>query len=148
MMTERPTRRLTLLAILAAPATAVFAHPASPGEARRIVSAGGAVTEVLYALDRGPEIVGVDSTSQHPPEALSTKANIGYLRALGAEGVLSLKPSLVLAAEGAGPPDVLRIIEGAGVPLVRVPDDPTPRGVMRRIGWWRVRSEPRRRGRP
>jgi iron complex transport system substrate-binding protein len=100
---------------------------------RRIISAGGAVTEVLYALGREAEIVGVDSTSQHPAEALRTKANVGYLRALGAEGVLSLKPNLVIATDGAGPPDVLRIIESAGVTLVRVPDEPTPDGVLRRI---------------
>jgi len=130
---EHPSRRQALTAALACAALLVGPRGARSGEERRIVSAGGAVTEILYALGRGPEIVGVDSTSQHPAEALRTKANVGYLRALGVEGILSLKPTLVLTTEGAGPPDVLRIIESAGVPLVRVPDEPTPEGVLRRI---------------
>jgi len=130
---EHPSRRRALLPALAFAALLLGPHGARAGEERRIVSAGGAVTEILYALGRGPEIVGVDSTSQYPEEALRTKANVGYLRALGAEGLLSLKPALVLATEAAGPPDVLRIIENAGVPLIRVPDEPTPAGVLRRI---------------
>jgi iron complex transport system substrate-binding protein len=131
----RPSRRSLLIA-LATPALDGMLRPLDAGAVageRRIVSAGGAVTEVLYAIGREAEIVGVDSTSQHPAEALRTKANVGYLRALGAEGVLSLKPNLVIATDGAGPPDVLRIIESAGVALVRVPDEPTPDGVLRRI---------------
>jgi iron complex transport system substrate-binding protein len=132
-MIERSSRRQVLLALLAAAASIRGAQDARAAGPRRIVSAGGAVTEILCALGREAEIVGVDTTSQHPAEALKTKANVGYLRALGAEGILSLKPSLVIAAEGAGPPDVLRIVESAGVPLVQVPDDPTPDGVLRRI---------------
>lgn len=103
------------------------------GESRRIVSAGGAVTEILFRLGREDAVVGVDSTSQFPPEALRTKPNIGYVRALGAEGILSLRPTLVLAAEGAGPPGVLRIVEDAGVRIVWVPGEPTPDGVLRRV---------------
>lgn len=101
--------------------------------AQRIVSLGGAVTEILYRLDRQADIVGVDSTSQFPPEALATKPNVGYVRALGAEGLLSLQPTAVLAIEHAGPSDVLRIVETAGVPITRIPDEPTPEGVLRRI---------------
>ena len=101
--------------------------------ARRIVSVGGAITEILYRLGCANEIVGVDSTSLYPAEALKTKANIGYVRALGAEGVLSLNPTLVIAAEGAGPPDALRLIEQAGVTIVRVPDEPSPAGIIKRV---------------
>src|SRR4029453_10639939 len=75
----------------------------------RIVSIGGAVTEILYRLGRQDEIVGVDSTSLFPEEALKTKKYVGYVRQLGAEGVLSLNPTLVIASEGAGPPDALRL---------------------------------------
>ncbi len=100
---------------------------------RRIVSIGGAVTEILYRLGHSSEIVGVDSTSLYPAEALKTKANVGYVRALGAEGVLSLNPSLVLASESAGPPDALRLIEQAGVPIIRVSDEPSPHGIVKRV---------------
>jgi iron complex transport system substrate-binding protein len=121
-------RRTLLLAPTLLLASRIHAAPS-----RRIVSIGGAVTEILYRLGHEAEIVGVDSTSQYPAEALKTKANVGYVRALGAEGVLSLSPSLVLASEGAGPPDALRLVEQAGVHIVRVPDEPSPAGIMKRV---------------
>ncbi|MEE1658419.1 ABC transporter substrate-binding protein [Microvirga sp. CF3062] len=100
---------------------------------RRIVSLGGAVTEILYRLGYAGEIVGVDSTSLYPTDALKKKANVGYVRALGAEGVLSLNPNLVVASEGSGPPDALKLIEQAGVPIVRVNDEPNPAGIVKRV---------------
>lgn len=124
---------LTRRALLAGSAVAVAAFGAKAAAPRRIVSVGGAITEILYRLGLDAEIVGVDTTSLYPTEALKTKPNIGYVRALGAEGILSLSPSLVLAVDGAGPPDVLKIVEQAGVKVVRIPDDPSPAGVVRRI---------------
>ncbi len=123
------SRRMLLCGTLALP----FLPAASRAGGQRIVSVGGAVTEILYRLGREGDIVGVDSTSQYPGEALKTKPNVGYVRALGAEGILSLKPSLVIAVEGAGPPDVLRLVEGAGISVVKVPDEPSEEGVLRRI---------------
>ncbi|MBX9911561.1 MAG: ABC transporter substrate-binding protein [Beijerinckiaceae bacterium] len=99
----------------------------------RIVVAGGVITEVLYALGLQDRIVGVDTTSQFPPEALKDKPNIGYVRQLSAEGVVSLKPSLVIAIEGAGPPDALSLLNEAGVKLAKIPDDPSEDGVVTRI---------------
>lgn len=99
----------------------------------RIVVAGGVITEVLYALGLQDRIVGVDSTSQFPAEALKDKANIGYVRALSAEGVLSLKPSLVMLIEGAGPPDAISLLNESGVKLVRITDGLTPDGVATKI---------------
>jgi hypothetical protein len=91
-------------------------------DASRIVSVGGAVTEILYALGLADRIVAVDSTSLFPAEALKQKPNVGYMRALSAEGVLGLNPSLVLAIEGSGPKETIAVLEAATVPLVRVPD--------------------------
>jgi iron complex transport system substrate-binding protein len=132
----QPTRRALLgggllggLSVL----TIRGAAAAVAAPARRIVSVGGAITEILYRLGVQDEVVGVDTTSLFPSEALATKPSVGYVRALGAEGVLSLQPTLILAVDGAGPPDVLRILEGAGVPLVRVPDDPSPAGISAKI---------------
>lgn len=105
----------------------------TPASEVRLVAAGGAITETLYALGLRDRIVGVDATSLHPPEALKEKANIGYVRALSAEGVLSLRPTLVLSIPSAGPPDVLKLIREAGVPLAELPDEPTPAGVVARI---------------
>ncbi|MFA6267730.1 MAG: ABC transporter substrate-binding protein, partial [Pseudolabrys sp.] len=83
----------------------------------RIVSIGGAVTEILYALGHDKEIVGVDSTSLYPIKAAKEKANVGYMRQLSAEGVLGLRPSLVIAIAGAGPKETMNVLEAAKVPM-------------------------------
>ena len=107
-------------------------------DASRIVSVGGAVTEILYALGLADRIVAVDTTSLFPAEALKQKPNVGYMRALSAEGVLGLNPSLVLAIDGAGPKETIAVLEAATVPLVRVPDRYTARASSRRSAWSRT----------
>jgi iron complex transport system substrate-binding protein len=124
---------LSRRAVLLGAATALLQTRAQAGEAERIVSIGGAVTEILYRLGHGADIVGVDTTSQYPVEALKTKKSVGYLRALGAEGILSLMPTLVIASDGAGPPDVLKILEQSGTRLITIPEEHSAEGVLRRI---------------
>ena len=99
---------------------AMLALPAGAAEPQRIVSVGGAVTEILYALGEGGRIAAVDTTSLYPPEA-KAHPNVGYIRALSAEGVLSLSPDMILMEAGAGPADAVALIDGAGVPVVHVP---------------------------
>ena len=101
-------------------------------DASRIVSAGGAVTEILYALGKENNIVGVDTTSLYP-RAATGKPSVGYMRQLSAEGVLGLKPSLILAIEGSGTKDTLAVLQSAGVPLVVVPDSYTGDGIVEKI---------------
>lgn len=102
-----------ILALLVATSTASAAQP------ERIVSVGGAVTEIVYALGAGDKVVGSDTTSYYPPQAVET-AKVGYQRALSAEGVISLKPDVVLLSEESGPPPVLAQLNRAGLKLVRL----------------------------
>src|ERR1700678_899375 len=104
-----------------------------PIDSSRIVSIGGAVTETIYALGLEGRIVGVDTTSLSPPEALKRAPNVGYMRALSAEGILSLKPSWVIAIDGSGPPAALKLVSDTGVPLTMIHDDPSPDGVAAKI---------------
>lgn len=53
--------------------------------AERIVSLGGDVTEVIYALDAQRQLVAKDSTSTWPAAAQSLP-DVGYIRQLNAEG--------------------------------------------------------------
>ena len=77
----------------------------------RIVSIGGSITEILYALGLQQKIVAVDTTSLFPPAALQEKPNVGYMRQLSAEGVLALAPTLVLALQGSGPKETIDVLE-------------------------------------
>ncbi|MFD6318151.1 heme/hemin ABC transporter substrate-binding protein [Methylorubrum thiocyanatum] len=127
----RLSRRAMLAALLGAGLAGRPARAVSPG--MRIASLGGAVTEILYRLGAGPRIAIVDTTSVYPAEALREKPNAGYLRALSAEGLLSVGPDLVIAAEGAGPPAVLDQIREAGIPVAIIAERHTAEGVLEKI---------------
>ena len=101
-------------------------------DASRVVSVGGALTEIVYALGAEAKLVGVDSTSLYPAPARSLP-QVGYQRTLATEGVLSLAPTLLLATEDAGPPTVLAQLGAAGVALLRLPGKASPELVPTRI---------------
>ncbi len=103
---------------------------AEPVDASRIVSIGGAVTEILYALGREKAVVGIDTTSLYPARAAAEKPSVGYMRQLSAEGVLGLQPSLILAIEGSGPKETLSVLEAAHVPIIVVPDSFSGEGII------------------
>ncbi|BFO02298.1 hemin ABC transporter substrate-binding protein [Pseudomonas guariconensis] len=81
---------------------------------QRWVSAGGALSEWISALGGERQLVGVDTTSQHP-ESLKSLPSIGYQRQLSAEGILSLRPDVLVGTEEMGPPPVLAQVRKAGV---------------------------------
>jgi iron complex transport system substrate-binding protein len=118
-MSAMDTRRrtLTLAAALGCAVPAARARAADAG-APRVVTVGGALTEIVYALGAEALLVGTDTTSLYPEAARATP-KVGYARALSAEGVLSLRPTVLIATAEAGPPAVLAQLEAAGVRLVR-----------------------------
>lgn len=116
---DRRRRRLAIGALGAA-ALAVFLQRARAAQrpVPRVVSLGGSLTEIVYALGAEALLVGTDATSLYPPAAHATP-KVGYMRALSAEGVLSLRPTVVIASADAGPPAALEQLRDAGVRLVR-----------------------------
>lgn len=90
----------------------------------RIVALGGPVTETLFALGVGERVVGADLSSLYP-EAAAKLPRVGYYRQFSAEGVLGLRPDLVIASDEAGPPAALEHLREAGirVEVVRASDD-------------------------
>ncbi|MEC8630374.1 MAG: ABC transporter substrate-binding protein [Pseudomonadota bacterium] len=105
-------------------------------DATAIVSVGGPVTETVFALGQGDRVVARDTTSTYPDKALSLP-NVGYMRRLSAEGVLSVSPDLILTRGTAGPPEAMDQLRAASIPIVEVTDDFTPQGVIatvRQIG--------------
>ena len=88
--------------------------------ASRVVSLGGDVTETIYAIHAESELAGVDSTSTWPVAA-KTLPDVGYVRQLSAEGVLALRPDLILATHDAGPETVIAQLRAAGVRIETLP---------------------------
>lgn len=117
----------SLLALLAA----LLFSPAM-AETPRTVVLGGSVAEIVAALGAEGQLVGRDTTSTYP-ETLLALPDVGYVRALSPEGVLSLTPDLILAEPDAGPPPVIDVLRAAGVSYVTIPGDPTPAGVLDKI---------------
>lgn len=105
---------------------------AASADARRIVSIGGAVTEIAFALGAGDEIVAVDTTSLWPPEA-DDLPDIGYMRRLSAEPILALDADLVLASARSGPLAVLEQLASAGMAVETIPDEPSIEGIDRKV---------------
>ena len=98
----------------------------------RIVSLDGITTEILFALGVGEKVVGRDDSSYYPPEA-QRLPSVGYQFRLSAEGILSLKPTLVIGREDVRPKEVVEQLERAGVAVVLVPTEPSVEGAKAKI---------------
>lgn len=103
---------------------------------QRIVSAGGSITEILFALGANlpnqHHVVATDTSSSFP-QAAQDLPKVGYYRQLSVEGVLSVNPSSVFAAKGAGPVDALKQLEQSGVDLVLFEQARTVSGLLKLI---------------
>jgi iron complex transport system substrate-binding protein len=95
-------------------------RPVVSSSTMRLISIGGALTEIIYLLKADTELVGVDTTSIYPTAA-TRLPNVGYARSLSSEGILALRPTQLIATEDAGPPIVLRQIGDAGIPVSMLP---------------------------
>ena len=87
----------------------------------RLVVLNGNITEIVFALGLGDHVVGVDVTSTYPPEAQDLP-EVGVQIQLNAEGIIALQPTLVLGNTFAGPPEVIKQVRGAGIPVLILPD--------------------------
>jgi iron complex transport system substrate-binding protein len=117
---------------LALGAAVALAPAHATEEAKRLVSLGGSVTEIVVALGAGDRLIARDSTSTYP-ESIQSLPDVGYVRALSAEGVLALGPDLILAEDGAGPPEAVEVLKAAGIPFVTMPNAPSPDGIVAKI---------------
>ncbi len=99
-------RRFFIFLFLVSLANQSFGNCERASDTSRIVTAGGSLTEIIYYLKANKNLVARDLTSNYPPEATALPS-IGYLRNLSAEGLLSLRPTLILGESDAGPPNIL-----------------------------------------
>jgi iron complex transport system substrate-binding protein len=80
-------------AILLAALASAAAQPAQA--ARRIISLVPALTEMLFAIGAGSQVIAVSSYDDYPPE-VETLPRVGALLDPDTERILSLRPDLVL----------------------------------------------------
>ncbi|KQN78330.1 ABC transporter substrate-binding protein [Devosia sp. Leaf64] len=101
-------------------------------DASRLVSIGGSLTEIIYELGAEGTLVARDQTALYPEAALSLP-DVGYMRALAPEGVLSVNPTGLLVIEGSGPPEALEVLSHAGVEYQTVPEGYSAEGVLTKV---------------
>jgi iron complex transport system substrate-binding protein len=109
-----------------------LAHAFEGKDARRIVAIGGSVTEIIYALGEQDRLIARDTTSNFPAEANSLP-DVGYIRALSPEGVLSVNPDLIVALNGSGPKEAFDALKAATVPIAEINDSFNADGVSAKI---------------
>lgn len=87
------------------------------------------MTETVFALGAGELVVARDDTSLLPP-VVQNLPSVGYVRTIGAEGVLAMRPELILVSAAAGPPEQVTILKNSGVRMIRLEESATVDGVL------------------
>lgn len=80
----------------------------------RIVCISKQLTEMVFALGKGHDIVARDLTSTYPDSA-KLLPTVGYHRALNPEGIISVNPDVVIHSNDIGPETVLPQLKKAGL---------------------------------
>lgn len=107
---------LITLFIVACTAPEKMEESSQPQDSKRIITAGGTITEIVHALGHGDEIIATDLTSTYPA-SMKKLPSIGYRNQIKAEGILSLGPDIVLVEEGYLDPAVIEQLKTAQVEL-------------------------------
>jgi len=110
----------------AAEGVSVFSDPS------KIAAIGGSITEIVYALGEEKHLVARDSTSNYPKAALALP-DVGYMRALSPEGVLSVNPTGILALHGSGPKEAVDVLKKSSVPFIEVPEHYSHEGILEKV---------------
>lgn len=124
---------LGLSVLLSASATSFAEEGVSVfADQSRVASVGGSITEIVYALGEEGKLVARDSTSVYPQAAFKLP-DVGYMRALSPEGVLSVNPTGILALHGSGPKEAIDVLKKASIPFIVVPDGFSHQGILDKI---------------
>ncbi|MGB8360687.1 MAG: ABC transporter substrate-binding protein [Acidimicrobiia bacterium] len=102
----------------------------------RIVSLNGDITEIIYELGLGDDVVAVDVTTTYPEEAAALNdsgSTVGFAQQLTAEAVLSFEPTLVIGDTQVAPVEAIEQLREAGVPVVIIEYQTTLDGVEAKI---------------
>jgi iron complex transport system substrate-binding protein len=100
---------------------AIAAPLAAAAAPMRIVSLAPSVTEILFALGAGPEVVGVSQYCDYPPEVLKLP-RVGTFLTPNLEAIIGLRPTLVIGLELSSDQRELRALTKMGYAIVLARD--------------------------
>src|SRR5690348_9944297 len=102
----------------------------------RVVCVSKQINEFLYDIHAESVLVARDLTSIYPPQ-ITKLPSVGYHRALSAEGIISMRPTMLLTDGNLGPEGVVAQVKKVGIPVVVMEPGSTPdsaRLLMMRLG--------------
>jgi iron complex transport system substrate-binding protein len=83
----------------------------------RVVCVSKQINEFMYDIGAQNVLVARDLTSIYPPQ-IRQLPSVGYHRALSAEGIISMRPTLFLTDGNVGPESVLEQLREVGIPIL------------------------------
>jgi iron complex transport system substrate-binding protein len=95
-----------------------------PDHPHRVICLMPTVTDTIYALGGGDDVVAISDYTKYPSAALK-KPSVGDLIKPSIETIVSLHPDLVIGMQPAGPMEVTDQLERAGIPIFLV----SPHGI-------------------
>jgi iron complex transport system substrate-binding protein len=96
----------------------------APDHPHRVICLMPTVTDTVFALGAGDDVVGISDYTKYPAAALK-KPSVGDLIKPSIETILSLHPDLVIGMQPKGPMEVTDQLERAGIPIFLV----SPHGI-------------------
>lgn len=90
-----------------------------PENPRRLISLAPSITETLFALGLGDNVVGDTDYCEYPPEA-KLKPHVGAILTPNLEKIVALKPDLVLGSPEANRRETADRLAQLGIPLYGV----------------------------
>ncbi|MGO9604833.1 MAG: ABC transporter substrate-binding protein [Candidatus Binataceae bacterium] len=97
-------------------------QPATAASAQRIVSLAPSVTEILFALGAGDEVVGVSQYCDYPPAA-TRLPRVGSFLTPNVEAIVALRPTLVIGLGLSSDLREIRALSETGCSIMKVNDD-------------------------
>jgi ABC-type Fe3+-hydroxamate transport system substrate-binding protein len=104
-----------------------------PDHPHRVISLMPSVTDTVFALGAGDDVVGISDYTKYPAAAL-TKPSVGDLIKPSIETILSLHPDLVIGYQPKGPLDVTDQLERVGIPVFLVTHGTGIAGILHSVG--------------
>ncbi|MCW6534268.1 heme/hemin ABC transporter substrate-binding protein [Sphingomonas lycopersici] len=104
------------LLLAAGAAAALPARGLAAGPGNRVVCVSKQINEFIFDIGAQSHLVARDLTSIYPPQ-ITRLTSVGYHRALSAEGIISMRPSVLLTDGNVGPDPVLVQVRSVGIPI-------------------------------
>ena len=98
----------------------------------RFVTLGGPATQIVFALGLGSNVVAVDQSSTQPLE-VKQLPQVGYIRAISTEGVLSMRPTRIISTSDLGPAETLKQLTNSHIPITLISSPNRPEEIEQAI---------------